>query len=151
MTRLFVLALCVLLPTSFTFAQDPPAVPAVLEEIRAETPLMTVRGGATGRGASPGRFFQLVHVLIDDAELEQLEEGAEDEHVIVRLACLYALAHRDAERALPLLEARLESEVVVRFMPAGCGVSETTEAEVARAFLDDANCLEVGAPPRPLR
>ena len=122
----------------------------VSQQLTQEADGLMVTGGATGFAAQPGRFYTLAHNLIDVASAEELTTLVDHEHVIVRLAALYALAHVEPHAAVAPLRARLDSDVDVDLLRSGCCVESSTEGAVAQLFLDNANALEPFAEPRPL-
>lgn len=119
----------------------------------AEAKDLMVTGSHVGRGAQPGRFYRLLVDLVEGGEEQELLELCRHEEVVVRAAGLLAMAKRFPEKAVAVIEARLESQVPLEYCPTGCTSEQITEGRLAAIILDeDAEPLDFdGTPPVPLR
>jgi hypothetical protein len=153
-----------LLTVSPALAQEPAAAEQEARAIRArfeaaraallaEAEKLMVTGSHVGRGGQPGRFYLLLVDLMEGGAEQDLLELSRHEQVVVRAAGLLALAKRFPEKAVEVIEARRESQVLLEYCPSGCTPEQITEGRLAAIILDeDAEPLDSdGTPPAPLR
>ncbi len=136
-------------------AKAPPAAErfeAARRELVERSADLPVTGSRVGRGAQPGRFYELALELAETGDEAALVALARHEtSAVVRAAGLVALARRFPEAAARELESRLDSRAELELCATGCTFDVVTEGELARRLLENADMLEPERPARPLK